>query len=140
VLAAVAADDVVASHPSWADDAELLAAARARLLAATGETDAARALLDGARARAREPYAAALLGLEQAMLEQVRAPELAAELAASALCTFRELGAAPLAERAAAVAGAAGAVREPAVPRLAPRAIVPPPVAEGSGHRRQDPA
>jgi hypothetical protein len=64
------------------------------------------------------------------MLEQARAPELAAELAGAALVTFRDLGATPLVERAAAVAGAAGAVHEPAAPRRP---------AGGSGHRRQGP-
>jgi DNA-binding SARP family transcriptional activator/tetratricopeptide (TPR) repeat protein len=94
-----------APHPSWSDDAELMIAARARLLAAQGEPDAARSLLTRSRREAREPYAAALLTLEQAALERATDVATAHSLAAEALASLRALGAAPLAERAARLLG-----------------------------------
>jgi DNA-binding SARP family transcriptional activator/tetratricopeptide (TPR) repeat protein len=105
--AVAAAQDGVggAPHPSWSDDAELMIAARARLLAAQGEPDAARTLLTRGRRAAREPYAAALLTLEQAALERATDAPKAHSLAADALAALRALGAAPLAERAARLLG-----------------------------------
>jgi DNA-binding SARP family transcriptional activator len=89
-----------APHPSWSDDAELMTAARARLLVAQGQPDAARSLLARGRREAREPYAAALLTLEQAALERATDVAAARSMAAEALASLRALGAAPLAERA----------------------------------------
>jgi DNA-binding SARP family transcriptional activator len=130
ILAAVAERDAAAPHPSWSDDAELLAAAQARLLAANGETAAARDLLQGAHARAREPYARALLTLEQAMLEHATGAPVATELATDAFSALRALGAGPLAERAAALIGTASQAAEVATDRAPERR---------AGHRRRGP-
>jgi DNA-binding SARP family transcriptional activator/tetratricopeptide (TPR) repeat protein len=100
-LAAAQEGEGGAPHPSWCDDAELMTAARARLLVAQGEPDAARSLLVRGRREAREPYAAALLTLEQATLERATDAASARSLAAEALAGLRALGATPLAERAA---------------------------------------
>jgi DNA-binding SARP family transcriptional activator len=90
-------------HATWSDDSELLVAARARLLAARDERDAAVALLAEARTAAREPHAVALLTAEHAALLMATAPASAAALAREAADAARALGAAPLLERAEAL-------------------------------------
>lgn len=87
-------------HATWSDDAELVAIARARLFAVRGNREGARDVLARARAAAREPYAAALLTIEQAELLAADEPDAAAAHGADALRAALALGAAPLVERA----------------------------------------
>jgi DNA-binding SARP family transcriptional activator/tetratricopeptide (TPR) repeat protein len=90
-------------HATWSDDAELVVAARARLLAARGDRDAAIALLEESRQTTREPYADALLTVEQGALLAAAQPDEAASLASAAIRTAQALGARPLEARARAV-------------------------------------